>query len=479
MRPFRAWWLPSGFELRPEEVVVREEGEGRPFVHGVLSSRRLAELTALLRANRSASLVSFPVARIVRSVDGVARRLLDGKDPLRREALETLGSFSGFSGPMAGAVLSGMAKGWTEESLEALIRRQFPNPAVLDGFAAGEGGGGSRALGYPLTFHLGAGSVPGVATTSLVRALLVKSAVFLRPGSGDLGLPTAFLKGLEAEDEDLAQNAAVMYWPVDALGQTETLLGEADLVVAYGNDETVQWVRRRLPVTTPLVAYRHRMGFGLVGRAALRRGSPGGDAEGARETARDVARAVALFDQQGCVSPQVLFVERGGEVEPHEWADLLARALEELEAELPSGTLSPENGAAIQQLRGAAEMDESRGEGSIRHGGEEAPWTVLHIPDGAIEPSCQHRTVRVIPVDAAQQAVRALEDWGRYLQTVGVVGSQGWSPEILEDLARLGVSRISPMAGVPWPPSWWHHDGSDPLRDLVRWTDLEDPNDLS
>ena len=49
----------------------------------------------------------------------------------------------------------------------------------------------------------------------------------------------------------------------------------------------------------------------------------------------------------------------------------------------------------------------------------------------------------------------------------------------MEDMARLGVSRIAPMEKVPWPPSWWHHDGSGPLRDLVRWTDLESGEDLS
>ena len=36
-----------------------------------------------------------------------------------------------------------------------------------------------------MTFHLGAGTVPGVAVTSLVRALLVKSAVLLKPGRLD------------------------------------------------------------------------------------------------------------------------------------------------------------------------------------------------------------------------------------------------------------------------------------------------------
>ncbi|MFO8174537.1 MAG: hypothetical protein R6T96_09665 [Longimicrobiales bacterium] len=44
-----------------------------------------------------------------------------------------------------------------------------------------------------------------------------------------------------------------------------------------------------------------------------------------------------------------------------------------------------------------------------------------------------------------------------------------------EALAGLGVSRVAPLETMAWPTAWWHHDGTGPLRSLVRWTDLEDP----
>jgi hypothetical protein len=479
VRPLEAWCLPPEFQLLPEERAVRDDGGGAPLICGVLSPLRLRELTRLLRDARAKSLVTLPVAHIVDSVGRVAGRLLDPTDPLRGEALEGLGAFSGFSADMTATVLTGMARGWTEESLWALLREEFPTPGVLDGFSPATTGGRTRALGFPFTFHLGAGSVPGVSTTSMIRALLVKSSVLLRPGFGDLGLPRAFVRGLQEEDPDLARNLAVLYWPAEEGEQTLTALAEADLVVAYGSDSTVHWVRQRLPVQTPLVSYRHRMGFGLVGRAVLAREGRGTGLSVAREAARHAARAVSLFDQHGCVSPHVLFVEMGGEVDPEEWALLLAGGFQVMETELPSGRLSPEDGAAVQQLRGAAEMAEGQGKGRVHHGGQEAPWTVLYLPGGKIEPSCQHRTVRVLPVNSMEEAVQALEEWRPYLQTVGTLGAKEWGFEIMESLARLGVSRIAPMENVPWPPSWWHHDGSGPLRDLVRWTDLESGDDLS
>jgi hypothetical protein len=433
----------------------------------------------LLRWVREATLVSFPVSRVVDAVDRVAGRLLDPGDKLRARALETLGPYSGFSSPMAETVLEGMARGWMREGLWDLVRSEFADPAVLDGFRPGPTGDRTRALGFPLTFHLGAGTVPGVATTSLIRGLLVKSAALLKPALGDLPLPVVFAQGLEEEDSELARNVAVLYWPVEESGRTETALGKADLVVTYGSDETIRWVRERLPPETPLRAYRHRMGFGLVGREALggKAGTAAGDA--ARSVAQDAARSVALFDQKGCVSPHVFFVERGGEVEPEEWAALLAWAFQELETALPSGEVSLEEGVAMQQLRGAAELGEGLGEGVVHHGGEEAPWTVLFLPAGAVEPSCLNRTVRVLPVDTVQEALSALKEWTPYLQTVGVAGLEGRTAEVLEELARLGVSRIPKLEGVPWPRPWWHHDGSGPLQDLVRWTDVEGVEILS
>jgi hypothetical protein len=375
---------------------------------------------------------------------------------------------------MAEAVLSGMAVGWTEESLTRLLYTEFSQPEVLDSFQPDASGGQVRALGFPLTFYLGAGSVPGVATTALIRALLVKSAALLKPGVGDLVLPVLFTRALAEEDGDLARSTAVLYWPGGERDRTEAALGEADLVVTYSSDETVRWVRERLQPHIPLRAYRHRLGLGLIGREVLEEGGVAGQKDGPSwRSALAAGKAVALFDQRGCVSPHVFLVETGGGVGPEEWAALLAGALEELEGSLPSGPPTTAAAVALQQIRGEAELAEGLGRGKVIHGGAKAPWTVVFLPGGEIAPSCLNRTARVIPVDDVTEALTRMEGWASYLQTVGVAGFQGRMEDLLEGLARLGVSRITDLESMPWPPAWWHHDGSGPLRDLVRWTDLE------
>jgi hypothetical protein len=430
----------------------------------------LTEVIKGLRETWEECLSRARVERIVTAVDAVAQRLMDPDDPLRLSVLETMPQEAGYSEPMARTVLDGMARDWTREALEGLLAAEFRDPGVLDGFRPGPEGRRVTAAGYPLTFHLGAGAIPGVAATSLIRALLVKSAVLLKPGRGDRALPMAFAQGLLEVDPELSGAVAVRYWPgtddPTGLGTsiTEIALAAADLVVVYGSNDTVQWIGERLPVTTPLRAYRHRLGVGLVGREGLTK-------DRASTLALDAARAVALFDQRGCVSPQTIFTEEGGELDPREWATLLAGALEVLEAELPSGPVPPEEGASLQQLRGEGELREGAGEGAVLHGGTEAPWTVLFLPEGGVEPTCLNRTVRVVSVPDASAALESIEMVSGYLQTVGVEGLGERAKEVEEALARLGASRIVPFSRVPWPEPWWHHDGEGPLRALVRWTD--------
>ena len=97
MSPFHAWHLPPGFSLQEMEVAVLEASGLPTLRYAALSEPRLRELMDLLRREREATLVSFPVSRVVDAVDRVAGRLLDPGDNLRARALETLGPYSGFS----------------------------------------------------------------------------------------------------------------------------------------------------------------------------------------------------------------------------------------------------------------------------------------------------------------------------------------------------------------------------------------------
>lgn len=450
---------------------------GVPVRFPDLDSGKLAALATTLRASRARVLGETPVDEVAAVVGAAGARLLRDGDELRSRALSLLPAYSGVSPAMAREIVDGMARDWTEERLRRLLRVELGDPTVLDGFRPdprlppGEHPAEARrvrALGPELSLHVCASTVPGVSVTSVIRGLLVKSAVLLKPGRTDVVLPVLFAEALRQEAPALAECVAVLYWPGGRRSHEEDLLEEADAVVVYGRDEVVRDLRDRTPVTRTFVSYRHRVGAALVGRDGLR------DRDAAKQTADRVGRAVAAFDQRGCVSPHVVYVEEGGALESSEWTELLADSLRALEEELPSGPLLDSEASSIQQLRGTWEMRAAAGEGAwIRHGGR-APWTVLYEPSSGFEPSCTGRVIRVRPVAHLEAAVEELRPVGPHLQTVSLDGAEEPRRTMLaESLARVGAVRITTAPRSPWPPPWWHHDGEGPLGSMLRWVDLE------
>ena len=160
-----------------------------------------------------ARLADVPVRDLVTCVGRVADRFLDSSDPIRHRAIDLLVPTAGLSKEMASEILTGMARDWTAERLTELLRRELQGPGVLDGFCRLDEGRSVRAKGPLLTFHVGAGTVPGVSVTSMIRALLVKSAVLLKPGLGDVVLPVLFAEALAEEAPELSDALAVTYWP--------------------------------------------------------------------------------------------------------------------------------------------------------------------------------------------------------------------------------------------------------------------------
>lgn len=428
----------------------------------------LRSQTAALVEAQAACLEARPVREIVAVIDRVAARLADSADPLRQVAEAALPAVTGYSPAMIRRVLDTMTADWRAERLWALLREEFGDPEVLDGFRARAAAPGrTRAFGPRLATHIFSGNVPGVGVTSLIRSLLVKAGTLGKTAAGEPLLPALFAQGIAEEDAALGACVAVTYWPGGNEELESVALAAAEAVIVYGSSEVVAAVRARTPPEARFLGYGHKLSFGLIGREAL-------GVEGAAAVARRAALEVATFDQQGCVSPHLFYVEEGGEVTPRAWAERLAEAMAEIEQELPRGVLSPREAAAIRQLRGEAEFAQLAGSGvELRASAEGTVWTVIYDPDPEFVASCLNRVVRVKPVPRLENVPALVGSIGAFLQTVGVAAEEGRVLQLAGALGRLGASRVAPLGRMAWPPPAWHHDGRPALRELVRWCDVE------
>src|SRR5256885_11619381 len=104
-----------------------------------------------------------------------------------------------------------------------------------------------------------------------------------------------------------------------------------------------------LPIlTTRFLPHGHKLGFGMVGAQAL-------DTLKAPAVARLAAWDVMRYDQQGCYSPHVFYVERGAPVSARAFADYLAAELANLQRRFARRPLELEAGAAVARWQQSVE----------------------------------------------------------------------------------------------------------------------------
>ncbi len=423
------------------------------------------QLHAIGRRLRAAQqrLQHRPVDDIVAVVDAAAARLLDPHDPLRRLAEEALPPLTGYSAPMVRLVLDAMAADWRRPALLRLLEAELGGPAVLDAPVA-ERGRTRMAVPYPVVLHVFAGNIPGVAVTSLVRALLVRAASLGKTAYGEPLLPALFAQAVASVDAGIGDALAIGHWRGGDAALEDVAFRESDAIVVYGGEGALAAVRRRAPALTPVLDHGPRLSVGFITRAAIP------DPEAARLLAADVARAVATFDQQGCVSPHAVYIEEGaagGDAFPA----LLVDALHALEAELPRGPLTPEEAAAIRAVRTHAEFAGFAGRASSLVSPPDAPFTVI-LHDGAtFEPSCLQRTIHLHRVASLDDGLHALHAHRALLQTAAVAGAD---TALLRRFAQSGFTRVTSFARMAWPDPASHHDGRGPLTELLRFSVVED-----
>jgi hypothetical protein len=415
---------------------------------------------ALLEARRA--LGEMPSARVIGAIDAAARRLRDPDEPAHGRVLQALGALTGYSPPMAAVVLERMSRDWLRPALEELITAELGGAAAIEGFQARPDGTRVRAVAAPLGLHVFAGNVPGVSVTSVVRALLVRSAVFGKSAIGEPVLAPAFARLLAEVDAEVGACVAIAHWAGGDAELEAGVLARAGLVVHYGGEEAIASLRSRAPATTRFVDHGPKLSFIIVDSTAAH----------APDSARDAAAAVAVFDQQGCVSPQFACVV-GSEADAAAFAAAVAAGLDRVAPGLPRGRIDAGEAAAIRELRTSAEFRGIAGRNVQLWEGADLGWTVVLDPDAGFGGSCLNRTLIVRRADSLDAVVAGAAPFGRYLQTVGLGGFEGEREAVAARLAEIGVTRVTPIAAMPWPPVAWHHDGRGPLRELVRWIDLE------
>ncbi len=462
---WRAGYLPgfSAAEVGWHTLPFRAHGRELRVEVPVLSAEQMQALTRTVRQAARTRLQAMPVDAIVDLLGAAVARLLDPADPYRRELDDLLPLVTGFDAEMVRLGLTTYLQGFRAPQLRRFVAQDFPNPKVLDGFQPATKGGAVRAFGPSLLAHVWAGNVPGLPMWSLVCGLLVKAGNIGKLPSAEPVFASVLARLIAELHPPLRDALAVVWWQGGAPGVDATLFRESETVLAYGGNAALQAMRERVPVTTRFLPFGHKIGVALVGTAAL-------DRLRGPASARLAARDVARHEQQGCYSPHIVYVERGGEVSPRAFARNLAAELANLQHRHPARALALEEAADVARWRQKAEWSEP-GDLLGEPGGG---WAVLYrdAPE-PMAPTPGQRCVVVSAVDTLEQTLPLLAPHAAVLQTVGLATTPELLYPLAERLGQAGVTRIAALGSMAQPEPGWHHDGRFNLADLVRMVGID------
>ena len=393
-----------------------------------------SRLRALAQALRSGgpALHALPLEGRIDAIDRLAANWLAPNSPWRTRALVELPMSTGLPPAMIDVALANLWNALRSPHLTAAAAAELDPAGTHD--APG------------LALHVLAGNVPGVGVFGIVAALLAGVPSLVKPATREPFLPALLVESIAAVAPELQRGVALAPWRGGSADLDTTALDAADVVLAYGRDETLDQLAARRP--RRLLRYGNRLSVVFVARSAF----------GPR-TARALAQQTALYDQQGCLSPQIVFVEDAGREEIDLFAALVAAELGVLEHELPRAAASLAERARVWRWLERRRWQAQEGADLIVHGGRDGAGSVVVDRTGERPANPTFRNLIVVPVPCLNVPPPVLLSFAGAVEAIGYAGPADRLGEVAGVAAEIGAHRLCPLERMQAPPFAWHQSG--------------------
>ncbi len=430
----------------------------------VISGQDLFAISKVLK-NSAKRLKEMPVTEIAEKIEFAAKQWLKPNLPERKEALSLLPKLLPFSEPVCKQAIDALMEQLKVSRLLSLLDELLGDHKALDSFLERGWGTKRKAFGANLAFLVLASNIVGVGIWDIVFCLLCKTPILVKPSIEEPLLTSLFAQSLEKFAPELANSVAVLPFESERDDLIDAALGECDVVIVYGTDETIGAFKRKVEPKVRLIERGHKFSVAIV------------VADFANEMTADLlALDIARSDQRGCLSPQVCFLV--GSQESEKFAKSVAVALDRLSRDLPPNPSEVEK-VNISHFRLTCEML-----GAEVFALPDASWTVVLWDKGQgkgdkgklqawQKVSCSARVIHIVAVQTLDEVFEQLLPLGKFLQGVAVVADEKTSEQIAEVMGQGGASRVCPIGKLQIPPIDWSQDGKHLISELVRWCDLE------
>jgi hypothetical protein len=555
---FDGFWLPEAIrkQVITEDTswVVQHNQRGKPVEHGspeVIGARwpalAMDQWKATingLREQRTAAPPDF-LERLQKTLNEISHRFADPDDPLSITALTALPAYTGYARQMIAFVLGALDLMPLESLHDAVTldlpdhvrhryipledagrfkgrirlyeaNRRNPFNKFLSTLIPQSQGKLPVKLAPPeMVLGYAAGNVIG---TAHLITLLAQVSALVNPGGAEAArrpFPVVLVKNsrqealftplllsaIETIDPELVKGVAVMIWDYEDTALQEYLLYQADLVITAASDFTIDQIDEvitrvqnpRQPIRTH--HHGHKVSFTTIARPYLKKDTGEVDTELVHVVTTLAAVDSIFWDQYGCLSSRVHFIERGGQNlhTPLEYGESLAQKMRALSTYLPRGAI-PLTGLHNRFEKWAALTSTglvhlcSNYEDDFLVIVDERPWSAAMFGDTIND--CIERTVVIRPVDDIAEVPGKYLTWLRpeNLQTMSVAidgqAHRTWSPKFaafVEAIGERGVTGVRTIGRGPFPQLAYSWDGFLPMdlsvsRPAGRFTSVEFEN---
>jgi len=261
---------------------------------------------------------------------------------------------------------------------------------------------------------------------------------------------------IEAYDPELTGATAVLAWDYDDATLQRRLMSNAGLMLAAAGDDTIAALEAIRQVAAPRLRFHrhgHKASFSVISRLFA-------DQE---DTARQAALDSSLWDQNGCLSARVHFVE--GDAVAYAYS--LVKAMRRLAAELPRGAtplrFTHRAFDTFHNLENSGKVKVfSTYEDEFAVILDERPWDAILFK--RVTNTCQGRVAVIRPVKSLSELPPLLGLLPpENLQTIGLACEEGQILPFAEAAGKVGVTAIRKLGQAAFPllaSSW---DGYLPL----------------
>src|ERR1700719_4517228 len=253
----------------------------------------------------------------------------------RRDAIAAIADSAGYSIAMLEKSIDALLKPFRDDTLKAMAAR----------VSADKGNSKPKTVGF-----IAAGNVAGAGIHEIAIALIAGARVTIKTASAEPIFFREFARTLAEIDRDCGARIVVRHWSRERSDLTAALLEECDLVVAYGDETTIESLHRR-----NVIGFGSRVSGAMIAPDGI-------SSSRIDEVAGLLVRDVVLFEQLGCLSLHHVYVVSPDGRAAREFAIRMSAAIERLGQSMPPARIPLHDACAIRGVRERARWRAIAGE---------------------------------------------------------------------------------------------------------------------